>query len=198
MSVVIAIRKNGRIYMAADTQTSCGDRKISYHNEDSRKIHRFENGMLLGATGSVHSWQIICAHPEYFTIPEDGELTKRYVVQNIIPKICKCYRDNDMCEREEGEPAKLGESYLLAYKDKLFLIGGAFDVEILTHYAGIGSGRDLALAGLIELDAEDDCDGPMIEERIVELLRITSSRIMSVSGPYYLIDTEDQEFKMFE
>ena len=36
MSVVIAIKKNDRIYMAADTQTSCGDRKITYHSEGSR------------------------------------------------------------------------------------------------------------------------------------------------------------------
>ena len=75
MSVVIAIKKNDRIYMAADTQTSCGDRKDTYLGEDSRKIHRFDNGILLGGTGSVHNWQIICAHPESFTIPESGEFS---------------------------------------------------------------------------------------------------------------------------
>lgn len=198
MSVVIAIKKNDRIYMAADTQTSCGDRKVTYHSKGSRKIHRFENGILLGHTGSVHNWQIICAHPEYFTVPEDGELTKKYIVQNVIPKIFKCYRDNDMCEKEEGEPAKLGDAYLLAYKDKLFQIDGVFDVEVLNHYAEIGSGGDLTLAGLIELDAGNEHDGQIIEDRLVELLRIAASRIMSVSGPYYMIDTEDQKFKMVQ
>ena len=198
MSVVIAIKKNARIYMAADTQTSCGDRKITYHSEGSRKIHRFENGVLLGHTGSVHNWQILCAHPEYFTVPEDGELTKKYIVQNVIPKIFKCYRDNDMCEKEEGEPAKLGDSYLMAYKDKLFQIDGVFDVEVLNHYAEIGSGGDLTLAGLIELDVGDEHDGQIIENRLADLLCIASSRIMSVSGPYYVIDTEDQTFKIVQ
>lgn len=196
MSVVIAIKKNDRIYMAADTQTSCGDRKVTYHSEGSRKIHRFENGILLGHTGSVHNWQILCSHPEYFTVPEGGELTKKYIVQNVIPKIFKCYRDNDMCLKEEGKPAKLGDSYLLAYKDKLFQIDGVFDVEVLNHYAEIGSGGDLTLAGLIELDSDDERDGQIIEDRLVELMRIASSRIMSVSSPYYLIDTKDQTFKM--
>ena len=198
MSVVIAIKKNARIYMAADTQTSCGDRKITYHSEGSRKIHRFENGVLLGHTGSVHNWQILCAHPEYFTVPEDGELTKKYIVQNVIPKIFKCYRDNEMCEKEEGEPAKLGDSYLMAYKDKLFQIDGVFDVEVLNHYAEIGSGGDLTLAGLIELDVGDEHDGQIIENRLADLLCIASSRIMSVSGPYYVIDTEDQTFKIVQ
>ena len=72
MSVVVAIKKNNRIYMAADTQTTCGDRRINYHGEDSRKIHRLENGILLAHTGTIHNWQIICSHPEYFTVPEDG------------------------------------------------------------------------------------------------------------------------------
>ena len=198
MSVVIAIKKNDRIYMAADTQTSCGDRKITYHSEGSRKIHRFENGVLLGHTGSVHNWQILCAHPEYFTVPEDGELTKKYIVQNVIPKIFKCYRDNEMGEKEEGEPAKLGDSYLMAYKDKLFQIDGVFDVEVLNHYAEIGSGGDLTLAGLIELDVGDEHDGQIIENRLADLLCIASSRIMSVSGPYYVIDTEDQTFKIVQ
>ena len=198
MSVVIAIKKNDRIYMAADTQTSCGDKKTTYLGEDSRKIHRFENGILLGCTGSVHNWQIICAHPEYFTVPEDGELNKKYIVQNIIPKMFKCYRDNNMCEKEEGEPARLGDSYILAYKDKLFRICGTFESEVLNHYAEIGSGGALTLAGLVALDDEDESCGEAIELRLVELLRIASSRVMSVSGPYYLIDTKDQTFKMVE
>ena len=192
MSVVLAIKKNGRIYMAADTQTSCGDRKTTHLSEACLKIHRFENGVLLGHTGAVHNSQIVCAHPEIFTLPEKGELTKGYVVQNIIPKLFKCYKENDMCEKEDGEPDKMGDSYLLAYKDKLFKIHSVFDVDVVGHYAEIGSGGDLALAGLDELDSEELEDGVEINKRLVELLRIASSRIMSVSGPFYLIDTADQ------
>ena len=196
MSVVIAIKKNNHIYMAADTQTSCGDRKVTYLGENSRKIHQFENGILLGHTGSVHNWQLVCAHPEYFTIPENGELTKKHIVQNIIPKLFKCYRDNEMREEVEGEPSRMGDSYLLAYKDKLFQIYDVFDVQVLSHYAEIGSGGDLTLAGLVELDTEEVQDEQVIEKRLVDLLRISAARIMSVSGPYVLIDTEKQTFKI--
>ena len=198
MSVVIAIKKNDRIYMAADTQTSCGDRKDTYLGEDSRKIHRFDNGILLGCTGSVHNWQIICAHPEYFTIPESGEFNKKYVVQNIIPKILKCYKENGMWIKEDEAPPKLGDSYILAYKDKLFRIDGVFDVEVLGHFAEVGSGGDLTHAGLCELDAADIQDERIIEERLTELLRISASRTMSVSGPYYLINSVDHKFKIAE
>ena len=196
MSVVLAIKKNGRIYMAADSQSTCGDTKYNHINEVSRKVSRFENGMLLGRVGMVHNCQIICAHPEYFTLPEDGKLTKKYVVQNIIPKIFKCYRDNEMRETEKDEPAKLGDSYLLAHRDKLFLMNGVFDVTEVTHYAAIGSGNDMALAGLCALDAEEISDEKIIEDRLAEILRISASHDVAVSGPYFLIDTVGQNYKM--
>lgn len=198
MSVVIAIKKNDRIYMAADTQTSCGDRKTTYYGEGSRKICRFDNGIILGHTGAVHNTQIVCAHPEIFTVPEDGNMTKKHVVQNIIPKLFKLYREQDMREKEDGSPSRMGDSYLLAYKDKLFVINDVFDVVACEHFADIGSGGDLTHAGLVELDADDIQDEKAIEERLTDLLRISASRTMSVSGPYYIINTADRKFKMTE
>ena len=198
MSVVIAIKKNDRIYMAADTQTSCGDRKKTYHGEVSRKICRFDNGILLGHVGAVHNCQIVCAHPEIFTVPEDGNMTKKYIVQNMIPKLFKLYRESDMREKEDDAPSRMADSYLLAYKDKLFRIDGVFDVEVLGHFAEVGSGGDLTHAGLCELDAADIQDERVIEERLTELLRISASRTMSVSGPYYLINSVDRKFKIAE
>lgn len=198
MSVVIAIKKNDRIYMAADTQTSCGDRKKTYHGEASRKICQFDNGILLGHVGTVHNCQIVCAHPEIFTAPEDGNMTKKYIVQNIIPKLFKLYRENDMREKEDEAPSRMADSYLLAYKDKLFRIDGVFDVEVIEHFAEVGSGGDLTHAGLCELDVADIQDEQLIEERLTELLRISASRTMSVSGPYYLINSVDRKFKIAE
>lgn len=198
MSVVIAIKKNNRIYMAADSQASCGDRKTTYFGEGSRKIRRFDNGILLGHVGAVHNCQIVCAHPEIFTVPEDGNMTKKYIVQNIIPKLFKLYREHDMREKAEDEPSRMGDTYLLAYKDKLFRIDNVFDVEVCGHFAEIGSGGDLTHAGLIELDADDVRDEKVIEARLADLLRISASRTMSVSSPYYLVNTADRKFKMVE
>ncbi|MBE6577810.1 MAG: hypothetical protein E7653_06705 [Ruminococcaceae bacterium] len=198
MSVVIAIKKNDRIYMAADTQTSCGDIKKTYLGEKSRKITRFENGILLGHVGTLHNSQIVCAHPEIFTVPKDDEMTKKYIVQNIIPKLFQLYRENDMRVKEDDVPAKMEESYLLAYKDKLFQIDSVFDVTVHDHFAEIGSGGSMTHAGLCELDAADIRDKQDIEERLTDMLRISASRAMSVSGPYYLIDSVDLKYKIAE
>ena len=122
MSLIVAIRKNGRSYMAADTQSTCGDTKFSRLGKDARKIEVFENGMLLGYAGLVHNTQIVCARPELFTLPEDGILTKRHVVQNIIPRLYKCYKDHEMLMEKENAPVGADNEFLLAHGDRLFHI----------------------------------------------------------------------------
>ena len=196
MSVIVAIKKNGRVYMGTDTLTSCGEQKKNFFAQGNRKITRFENGILLGGVGKMHNAQLLFAHSEIFTVPEDGNMTKRYVVENIIPKIFDLYREHDMGEKEEGEPRLLGGAYVLAYKDKIFLIDSDFDVTVLEHYVSVGSGADLTRAGLAELDAEDVSDSEMIENRLLELLRISASYVKSVGAPFYLIDTENLEYKL--
>ena len=196
MSVIVAIKKNCRIYMAADTQSSCGEKKITLLGKDNRKIRQFDNGIIMAHSGTLHNWQLVAAHSEFFTLPEDGILTKQHIVQNIIPKLSKLYMENDMLSKEDGEPDKLKDSFILAHKDKLFQIDDVFDVTVIEHYVSIGSGSDLTYAGLIELDAEDIRDEGELEYRLIELLGISSDRIRSVSGPYYLIDTEKQTGKI--
>ena len=47
MSVIVAIKEDGVVYMGADSQTTAGMRKRSYLNETGFKIIRLENGMLV-------------------------------------------------------------------------------------------------------------------------------------------------------
>ena len=56
--------------------------------------------------------------------------------------------------------------------------------------------QTLILENLIYLRLR--ADEKAIEERLTELLRISASHTMSVSGPYYLINSVDRKFKMVE
>ena len=59
MSVIVAIKENGVVYMGADSQTTTGRRKLNDLNETAYKITRFENGMLVGFCGRVAAKQAI-------------------------------------------------------------------------------------------------------------------------------------------
>lgn len=194
MSVIVAMKHNNRIYMASDSQTSWGDHKINLLERSNRKIQILNNGILLAHTGTVKNIKVILSHSDFFDLPLDGTLTKKYIVQNIIPKLYQCYKENNLLSNDSEIFAKqLPDSYLIAYKDKLFLIDGEFDVTTLEHYAAIGSGSDATLAGLEKIDPEKS-----ISMQLIDILKVSASRRHSVSGPYYIIDTEEQAFKVID
>ena len=57
MSVIVAVKENGVVYMGADTQTTSGRKKHNGLNETAFKIHRLENGILVGFCGKVAAKQ---------------------------------------------------------------------------------------------------------------------------------------------
>ena len=81
MSVIVAIKENGVVYMGADSQTTAGRRKYSYLNETSFKIARLDKGILVGFCGRVAARQAILAMKDVFTLDEHGGLTKRHFIQ---------------------------------------------------------------------------------------------------------------------
>lgn len=59
MSVIVAIKENGVVYIGADSQTTTGRRKHNGLNETAFKINRLGNGMLVGFCGRVAATQSI-------------------------------------------------------------------------------------------------------------------------------------------
>ena len=194
MSLVIARKKDGVIYMGADTQTTFGngDEKRTMLSKGNIKICQLPNGIILGRAGQVHSLQYIWAHPEWFTVPEDGVMTKRHIAENIMPKIYHCFRENDLFDSDGKEdPLTMGSRLLLAYKDTLFLIDGRLGVCSIENYAAIGAGANFVLYGL---EHPDDSKG--VREQIKSLLRVGAEFCPSVSAPFAIVDTATNKIKI--
>ena len=193
MSLVIAVKKDGVIYMGADTQTTCGRREKRAHlSPGYLKLLRLPNGIILGRVGNVHSLQYIWAHPEWFTLPEDGVLTKRHVVNEIIPHIYRCFRDNDLFEKDGKEdPLSMGDALLMAHRDKLFLINDRLGVIQIEHYAAIGAGESFVQYGMEHMDMQNS-----VLAEIKRLLKIGAECCPSVSGPFALTSTASPKIKI--
>lgn len=198
MSVIAAIKKNGCIYMVCDTLCSMGDRKLNPIGDENRKIYQLKNGMIIGDSGRALFAHIMESDTEIFTIPEDGELTKEYVVTVIVPKLVKCYKDNKLLEKSENNSTTAPNHYILVYKDKMFTINARFRVEKIEHYTCIGSGTAEAIAGLIALDEDNIFDRDEVNKHLIDIVRISASHKKSVGAPFYLIDSQRQEFKLVE
>ena len=187
MSVIVAIKENGVVYMGADSQMTTGRRKRNGLNETAYKITRFENGMLVGFCGRVAAKQAILSMDNVFVLDKEGGLNKKHIVKEIVPKLV----DKMQLIGDEDSGA-LDVSILLAYKDKLYSITPGLDIIKLNECGRSGAGADFTnwyLFGEKNLS---------IRERILKALMASAKRTESVGGPYVLIDTQKQEFEVVD
>ena len=187
MSVIVAVKENGTIYMGADSQTTAGNRKKNHLNETSYKVVRLDNGMLVGFCGRVAARQIILSIKDVFTLNEEGKLTKKHIVREIVPKLV-----DKMEQIGDEESGSLDVSILLSYKDKLYRITSGLNVIHLNENGSAGAGRDFANFALFAMK------NLPVRERILRALEESARREESVGGPYVLIDTKDLEYEVVD
>ena len=187
MSVIIAIKDKDVVYMGADTQTTAGMKRRTNLNETSFKVVRLDNGILVGFCGRVAAKQAIMSVPDVFTLDENGELTKKHIVQSIIPKLV-----DNMHDIGDEESGGLDISILLAHKGNLYKIGSGLNVLKRNDYATSGAGLyyvDYVLRTKRELP---------IRQRLLKALTESAKRTESVGGPYVFINTKDRTFEVVD
>ena len=194
MSVVMAVKQGDRIWFGADTQTTRGGDRYNQLSPNDYKVMKFDNGVLLSATGETVTSQILLAHPDWFTVDEKKGLTKEHIVTKIIPKIYETLEEEDLLEKEDkGTPPVMKCTLLMAYKDKLFEICRDLQVIRYEDYQATGSGANAINYGLSKIDKTKD-----INEQLLRLLRISAKLDSNVSAPFILIDTKDLKFTVKE
>jgi len=185
MSVIVAIKKNGVIYMGADSQCSKGYHRSTLLNDIGFKIAKLDNGILMGFCGRVATMQSILAIKDLFTLDENNKLTKKHIVTQIIPKI--------MDKFDEIGNEKYGAitgSILLAHQDKLYRITSGLDVLSINNAVSIGAGMDFAHHALYCMP-----DAP-VNERLLSALEESANWVESVDGPFVLNDTQNLQYKI--
>lgn len=185
MSVVVAVLENGVVYMGADSMTSVGGNKLHVLNESGFKITKQDNGVLVGICGAVSGHNVIASEKDFMSLDENGELTKKHIINEIVPKLL-----NPVRKLYDEKKHDLNVSMIVAYKDKIYQIMSDLTVVRRNSYAAVGSGKYYTRYGLhmhAELPAK---------ERIVKALDSSASREPGVGAPFVLIDTENLEFEI--
>lgn len=191
MSLVVAYKRNGFVYMGADTQSTCGTTIERNLNASGFKITRLANGFLIGVCGRVKAHQIIVAQKKWFNIPENEKFDKRYIVKNIIPELSALMKNVN--EDQDARNASVAASVLIAYKDGMFLITRQLNVYECGTFAVLGSGGNFAKYMLAQITDNDD-----IDQGLLSALRAGARFDSMVSAPYILIDTKDMQYKIVE
>ena len=193
MSLVVAIKENGKVYVGADSQVTRGGTRSTLKNPNNYKIWQVGNtpACLMAHVGNVRDANIVRLMDDLVTDYDvyQNRVGYRYVVKQVVPEIVKALReagylkDDKYLEHTESR-------YLFIYKDQLFLINTDGCVLEIDDYAAIGSGEDQAIGSLLSSEGEDP------ETRIIKAIKAGAASDIYVDYPIILTDSESMKFKV--
>lgn len=192
MSVVIGIKENNTVYLGADSQVTRGWTKYTLSNKNNYKIWSVKNtqNVLMGAVGSVREANVISTSDSIVDELKSikNEVDFSYVVNTVVPNMFAALKNAGVISTKEGQPLRFNNSYLLATKDKLFVIDIDGCVVEIDDYIAIGSGEDYAITVL------NSTVGQNPKDRIISAIKSTAQNHIYVNYPIVIADTESMDF----
>lgn len=194
MSVVVAIKENGKIYMGADTMITYGDSKRYLKTEHTQKVWVVEDtpNCIMGCVGLLSDLNLVryCGKE---LIPEisvlKNEIDTGTIIMNTVPQLFGLIRDyNEVCGKTED--MVIQSSFVIGVKDHMFTIHPDGCVQEEEDSVAIGSGADMALASL------ENTVGENVYVRLVKALTAASQISLYVNSPYVIVDNENLRTEM--
>jgi len=193
MSVVVAIKENGKVYFGADSQVTRGGTRSTLKNPNNFKVWKVigAENCIMGHVGNVRDANVVRLMDrlvtEYNIYKEHIDF--EFVVCKIVPDILDELRKYRYI-KDEKYFESIDSRFLFAYKDQLYLINFDGTVLEIDDYAAIGSGENQALGSL--LSTEDLAP----EDRIITAIKASAATDIYVDYPIVLVNTIDQEFEI--
>ena len=195
MSVVVAIKKDGVVYMGCDSQVTMGGTRTTLKNPNNYKIWKVESAenCIMGSVGDLRD---ACAVRTMDRLVSDynvykGHISFDFVVNKIVPDIIDRLKEFNYLKNDKNAVFECMESsFLFSYKDMLFLIGNDGSVIEIDDCVAIGSGKNEALGSLLSTDRENPVT------RIIKAIKASAANDIYVDYPIILIDTREKEFKV--
>jgi ATP-dependent protease HslVU (ClpYQ) peptidase subunit len=153
MSIIAAVRKNGRTVIAADSQTSFGEsQRIPTENSRTPKIRRI-GASIIGGTG----WAVYdCILTDHLADRPAPDLGDERAIFSFFMELWRALHENypfvnDQAQAKDSPFGDLDASFLIANTGGLFHVANDMDVSRFEQYYAIGSGSEYALGSLHSL-----------------------------------------------
>ena len=191
MSVVVAIKENGKVFIGADSQVTKGGTRTTLKNENNYKVWRVPNAphCLMAQVGNLRDANVVRLMQDLVTDYNiyRGHIGFDFVVKKVVPDIVEeLTRFGYLKDGKNTE--YLDSSFLFAYKDQVWMIGQDKSVIEIEDYVAIGSGADQAIGSLLSTENENARD------RIIKAIKASAAADIYVDYPIILTDTKSGEF----
>ncbi|MDX2177108.1 MAG: hypothetical protein SF028_11640 [Candidatus Sumerlaeia bacterium] len=149
MTVAVAVRKHGKVYIAADSLVNFGGQRYREENCQFHKIHRVGTSFVAWAGWSLYA-ELLTAHLARHDPPE---LATESQVFDFFVQFWRELRDEftwtpKTASMGSAPFAELDSTFLLANRSGIFRVAADMDVTEFQQYTAIGSGSKYALGAL--------------------------------------------------
>lgn len=189
MSILIAYKQNNTVYMGTDTRIVDNDFKRKTDQPSMYRIQKLDNDMLLGISCPGNEGQVIIGNSDIFTLDKNGQLTRRHIVTEIIPKLLRLAQSENLMITEDEKFPFMKAIVVLAYKDTMYTIWSNFAVIKNEGFVTMGIPWSLTTATMANTKPTDD-----INKRIIRAMNIASKYSQNVGKPYILIDSQNLDY----
>ena len=170
MSIVVAIRKDGRTVMASDSQSNYDQHRELAPNQVVRKLLKLGNTWL-GATGWGLYENILrnyVSSRKSFRLGNEDQLFTFF--QGFWRALHERYSYvNDQGDKDDKSPfADLDASFLLANRNGIFQVSSDMSVGRFEQFQAIGSGADYATGAMHALYGQPGATAESIARQAVE------------------------------
>lgn len=190
MTVAVAVRKNGRTVLAADSLVQFGGQKFPPENCQFHKIYRVGETHVVWAGWSLYA-EMLTAHLAANAPPPSFETEAQ--VFDFFVRFWRAMRDDYTFmarhDRAERHPfVDLDSVFLLVNRHGIFRVAGDMDVTEFQQFCAVGTGSKYALGALrvlyqngedpveiaqravqVGIDFDVNCGGP------IELAEVTAA-----------------------
>ena len=195
MSVVVAIKKDGKIIMGADSQVTSGGTRVSLSNPNNYKIWKVKgvDNCLMGHVGNLRDACVTRTITNFVREIDvlHNTIDFEYVVDRVVPMLLDLLKDRKYLKDENL--STMESRFLFAYKDKLFVIGTDTSVIEVDDCVAIGSGESEAIGSLLTSQDTDDA-----RLRVIKAIRSSAAHDIYVDYPIILSDTENTKFEVLK
>ena len=168
MSVVVAVKYNNGVVIAADRQGT----KYGQYKESCTKIKRFQDSrIVIGSSGVLDDFLPIQYCDEIIDYKDLFKKTKidgAYIYENTIPKLIDLLKNRNRVKQNNGK-IEIDSNFLLATSDSIFTINSEFGLCEYEFYSSIGCGT-FTVDGYLNVELDGKTYESIDKDKAIEIV----------------------------
>lgn len=192
MGAVVAVKKNGRVYVATDRIRTRMGVRWTLKMEENLKIHRLNDGVILCVCGHVESVQNLYVHQNWFKVPKGMEFGKKFLSTKVVPKLIDILEQKELLKRNDDGLPFMDDLYMVIKGEQIFIIDNDFGVVEADDIGIIAADfDDMYMRAYIENHEEE------IEALFQNAFKACSMDKSHCSSNIVITDTVNEEMRFY-